>query len=232
MATALNIILVEDHDDLRAATVAALSEMGHVVRGIDCAEALDDEVARFPAELLILDLNLPGEDGLSIARRMRGAMPDIGIIMVTARNQARDVALGYTSGADIYVTKPTTPEELGAAIAALSRRMRPAAAAQPRIVLDPRTLRMHGGKSAVDVSDSECALLTALARAADHRLETWQLLELTGKPLDEASKKSLEVQIVRLRKKLEQAGADGPTLKAIRGSGYQLCTPVVIGKPG
>ncbi|MCX7161451.1 MAG: response regulator, partial [Rhodocyclales bacterium] len=75
-AIALNIIVVEDHDELREVTVAALCSMGHAARGVNCAEALDDALADFHAELLVLDLNLPGEDGLSLARRMRAAGPD------------------------------------------------------------------------------------------------------------------------------------------------------------
>ncbi|MCX7178430.1 MAG: response regulator, partial [Proteobacteria bacterium] len=65
MDSTLNIIVVEDHDELREVTVAALCGMGHSARGVDCAEALDDELAAFHADLLVLDLNLPGEDGIS-----------------------------------------------------------------------------------------------------------------------------------------------------------------------
>ena len=228
MDPSLNIIVVEDHDDLREATVAALGRMGHHVRGIDCAEALDDEMGAFRADLLVLDLNLPGEDGISLARRVRAAQPDIGIIMVTARQQVQDKMKGYGSGADIYLTKPTTPEELGAAILALSRRLRPVVTTIGQLTLNPMTLQLHGPQGAVNISDQESTLLIAFAKAREHRLESWQMIELSGKQAESHSKATLEVQIVRLRKKLEQVGATTPTIKVIRGTGYQLCVSVVV----
>ena len=230
MDTPLNIVVVEDHADLREATVAALCSMGHDARGIDCAEALDDELGRFRADLLVLDLNLPGEDGLSLARRIRAAEPGIGIIMVTGRTQINDRMRGYGSGADIYLPKPASVEELGAAIQALARRIRPAASAGDAISLNPTKLQLQGPKQQVNVSDHESTLLLALSKAKDHRLENWQLMELSGSAVEDQSKATLEVQIGRLRKKLEQAGAPAPTIKAIRGTGYQLCVAVQITK--
>ena len=222
----LNILLVEDHDDLREATVAALGAMGHQVRGVDCAEAMDEMLPRFHADIVLLDLNLPGEDGLSIARRLRAAEPDIGIIMVTARNQSKDIMQGYGSGADIYVTKPISPEELHAAIQALSRRIRPQDRLPAALAINPQTLQLTGPQGVVNLSDHECQLLAALNRAKDRRLETWQLLELLGKDVDDNEKRALTVQFVRLRKKLADAGASEPSLKSIRGSGYQLCVAI------
>ena len=230
MDTPLNIVVVEDHADLREATVAALCSMGHDARGIDCAEALDDELGAFRADLLVLDLNLPGEDGLSLARRIRAAEPGIGIIMVTGRTQLNDRMRGYGSGADIYLPKPASVEELGAAIQALARRIRPAASAGDAISLNPTKLQLQGPKQQVNVSDHESTLLLALGKAKDHRLENWQLMELSGSAVEDQSKATLEVQIGRLRKKLEQAGAPAPTIKAIRGTGYQLCVAVQITK--
>lgn len=224
----LNILVIEDHDDLRAATVTALAGMGYQARGVDCAEAMDEALARFPADILLLDLNLPGEDGISIARRLRAAQPDLGIIMVTARNRAQDVMTGYGSGADIYVAKPVSPEELDAAIRALSRRITHAPATSGQLFLDIQSLRLIGERAEVNLSDNEYQLLSALAKAKGHRLETWQLLELLGKEVDDLEKRALTVQIVRLRKKLTEAGAPEPTLKAIRGTGYQLCVSLHI----
>jgi len=230
MDSGLNIVVVEDHDDLREATVAALCTMGHVARGVECAEALDDELGSFQADLLILDLNLPGEDGISLARRIKSVEPDIGIIMVTARSLISDKTAGYDNGADIFLTKPISAEELGAAIQALSRRLRPTATSPVKLKLNPVTLQLCGERAVVDLSNLECTLLLALGKAKDHRMESWQLMELSGKSMDEFNKSALEAQIVRLRKKLEQAGAATPTLKAIRGIGYQLCTSLQIKK--
>ena len=85
MASKLNITVVEDHDALRAVTIEALRQQGHHVQGIACAEALDDEAATSPSDLFIIDLNLPGEDGLSLSRRIRRGNPRAGIIMATGR---------------------------------------------------------------------------------------------------------------------------------------------------
>jgi DNA-binding response OmpR family regulator len=228
MDTALNILVVEDHDDLREATVEALARLGHHAIGVDCAETMDETLRKFPADLLLLDLNLPGEDGISIACRLRAAQPDIGIIMVTARNSAADVMRGYDSGADIYITKPVSPSELNAAIQALSRRLQATKNAPKPFTLAARTLELRGPQKSIALSGSDYQILTGLAKAPGRRLETWELLESIGKPLDEAEKRALTVHIVRLRKKLEQIGAPLPTIKSIRGTGYQLCIELCI----
>ncbi len=228
MDTPLNIIVVEDHDALREVTVEALRGMGHSVTGVDCAEKLDDECAALTPDLLVIDLNLPGEDGISLARRIRSAQPEVGIIMVTARSQLGDKLTGYESGADLYLTKPTSPEELGAAVQALARRIKAAPQAQSayRLNLPARTL--HGPQGNAGLSAHEAAMLAAFARAPAGRLESWQLLELSGKQGEEFTKHTLEVQIVRLRKKISPTGLDKHTLQSIRGWGYQLCVKVTL----
>ncbi len=230
MPTPLNIMVVEDHDALREVTIEALSQRGHNVRGVDCAEALPDEPGLFPIDLLVIDLNLPGEDGLSLAARIRAAQPDIGIIMVTARNQVRDRMVGYDSGADIYLTKPTSADELIAAVRALTRRICPVDQSASALTLNLDATVLQGPQGRSSLSSHESAILAAFVRAKDHVLETWQLIALTEKDVTEANKKALEVQIVRLRKKLQQAGAPEPTIKAIRGQGYRLCVKVGLSK--
>jgi DNA-binding response OmpR family regulator len=227
----MNILVVEDHDDLREATVDALEGFGYSVQGADCGEAMDELLADFYPDVLLLDLNLPGEDGLNISRRLRATMPDLGIVMITARNQASDVMRGYGNGADIYVTKPASPEELHAAIQALARRLKPIQPASP-INLDTHAMQLAGPQGMVDLSDGDSHLLVALALARNHRLETWQLLEVLHKQPDAHDKRALTVQIVRLRKKLLEAGASEPTIKAIRGTGYQLCVNLQIKDSG
>jgi DNA-binding response OmpR family regulator len=229
MDSTLNILVVEDHDDLRDATVAALAFLGHVVRGVSSGEALDDELGGFRPDVLVLDLNLPGEDGLSIARRLRQAEPHVGIIMVTARDQVRDVTRGYGSGADIYLTKPTSSEVLGAAVQALARRVSPTGNAAS-VSVNPNTLQLTGPAAVANLSDHECSLLIALATAHDRRMETWQLMEMGGRHTADFNKTALEAQLVRLRKKLEQVGASTPVIKAIRGHGYQLCIAIEVRK--
>ncbi len=228
MASPLKIVVVEDHDDLREVTVQALIDMGYDVVGVSCAEELDDEAGGFLPDLLVLDLNLPGENGFSLAERMRAAQPDIGIIMVTARNLPIDITRGYTSGADIYLAKPTSLEQLTAAIQALSRRLHPPPSPITTLVLNTVALELQGNQAVVGLSVHDSLLLSSLAKARDHRLETWQLLDLLGKEAEELEKRALAVQIVRLRKKLAEAGAAKPTIKSIRGTGYQLCASLEI----
>lgn len=227
MATAsLNIVLVEDHDALRDVTAEVLREAGHHVKALSCAEDLG-ELAGCGVDLFILDLNLPGEDGISLARRLRQSFPLGGIIMTTARSGGQDQALGYASGADIYLVKPLAPGTLLAAIGALQRRLVPDAA-QPGLRLARRQLTLSGAAGAVPVQESEANLLSAFARAPGQRLETWQLAEILGGSDQESSKSSIEVRITRLRKKLRDCGADADCIRALRGVGYQLCVPVVI----
>ena len=95
MDTGLNIIVVEDNDELREATVDALRAEGHQVLGLDCAEALPEQASWRRVDLMVVDLNLPGEDGLALTRRLRSSQPDIGIIMVTARGLSTDKRRGY-----------------------------------------------------------------------------------------------------------------------------------------
>jgi DNA-binding response OmpR family regulator len=102
------------------------------------------------------------------------------------------------------------------------------AVAQTPLALNPRTLQIGGPAGWIDISDAEYRLLEALAKAWQQRLDISSILEHVGKPDDASSKRALEVQLVRLRKKLVDAGAVAPTIKAIRGFGYQLCIPLAV----
>lgn len=116
MVATLNILVVEDHDILREATVDTLRQQGHRVTGIDCAEALDAEWANVLFDIYVIDLRLPGEDGISLTRRLRQRQPHAGIILATARVLPQDREVGLVSGADIYLSKPLLPEDLLAAV--------------------------------------------------------------------------------------------------------------------
>ncbi|MDD3884808.1 MAG: response regulator transcription factor [Gallionella sp.] len=227
MHTPLNIIVIEDHDVLREVTVEALQKSGFHVVGLDCAEALADRPVE-QIDLMIIDLNLPGEDGFSLARRMRENQPDIGIIMLTARNLSADKINGYESGADIYITKPTSQQALTAAINALARRLRNADQGHFGLQLMLSSLTLSGPQSTVSLSAQEATLLSALARALGHELESWQLIELLGKSPENYGKSNLDVHISRLRKKLSQAGSADNAIRAIRGKGYRLCERLKI----
>ena len=120
----LELIVVEDHDLVREELVDFLMRPGVSVRGADDGEVLEALLRQRHADILIVDLNLPGEDGLSICRRMRHAFPEMGLVMLTARVLPMDKAVGYQHGADIYLTKPANVDELEAAVANLARRIR------------------------------------------------------------------------------------------------------------
>lgn len=227
-----SILVVEDNDDLREMTVGALARQGHRVEGVDCAEAINEAFARLTPNILLLDLNLPGEDGISLARRIRTVNPGLGIVMLTARKERFDIINGYDSGADIYLTKPTSIEELDAAIQALGRRLRraiPESAPFPdALQLKMASRQLSGPDGSTPLTSVECRILATLAQAQDQFLETWQLIEVSGKEVDTTTKSTLEVQIVRLRKKLDQVGSPLPAIKSIRSTGYQLLARINI----
>ena len=232
MVTNLNIVVVEDNDDLRDAIVDVMGSMGHRVLGVSCAEALNDENAQAMIDLLVVDLNLPGEDGLSLARRLRNAQPGLRVLMMTARGSVRDKVEGYDAGADIYLTKPVSIEELTAAVKSLERRLRaPLQQSDDAMALlvSVAELNAKGPRGSIELSAVEAALLSALARAPGHRLAYWQLLEIMTPRDAGISQANLAVRLTRLRKKLAVIGFERTTLQVVRQEGcYQLCVPVRI----
>jgi len=228
MATPLNIVLVEDHDALREVMIDYLCAQGYAATGIESAEMLGGMRGVEQVDLYVLDLNLPGEDGISLARRLRLSQPEVGIIMLSARTAEQDKVRGYAEGADIYLTKPTSCAELTAAIQALTRRLHPEPLTSTALRLDMQALTLSGALTCLDLSQQEAALLAGFARARDRQLEIWEIMELQGKTMEVHNKAALEVQIVRLRKKLLQTGNVTRPIKALRGWGYQLCVDVLL----
>lgn len=230
MVAKLNIVVVEDHDDLRNATCHVLSNEGHHVIGLSCAEELEDTGGGQPVDIFLIDINLPGEDGISLSKRIRKVHPSVGIIIVSARTDLDDKVIGYDSGADLYITKPVVFAELTAAIRSFARRQE---AAKLDKFSDTKSLTLFnldvtGCAGVVKLSPTEAMILTALARAPAGKLETWQIAELLEVPVNETMKDSIVMRIVRLRKKLADAGADGIVIEAIRNVGYQLLVHVEV----
>jgi len=222
----LNIVVVEDHLLLQKVTVQLLESRGHRVTGLSCAEEVDDGSGTLVPDLYLIDLNLPGEDGLSLARRIRAAQPEVGIIMVTARGALDDRLTGYASGADIYLPKPADPAELMAAVAAISRRLRPAN--REACIVNSRLQRIRGPRGEESLQHHELSLLGALARAPAQTLELWQVAQHLGQPEENFSKPSMEVRVARLRRKIANvSGTDNP-IRSLRKTGYRLCVPVVM----
>ena len=224
----IQLLVVEDHLALLDVTVDVLAAQGHEVIGISSAEAVDELPAHFAPDIAILDLNLPGEDGLQLAQRLRQVQPGIGIIMVTARNTLAHKLAGYEHGADMYLTKPTEPEELCAAVQALAQRLGNRTAAQAAFALEATTGRLKTAQGELVLRASEAALLHALALAPAQTLAIWQALEKLNKPIDEQGKAQLEVLVSRLRSKLVAQGAPAMPIRALRGQGYRLCMPLQI----
>lgn len=228
----LNVVLVEDHDILRQMLAQALQEANHTVVALSCAEELEDVAAGQPVDVFLVDLNLPGEDGLSLTERLRAAYPLAGIIIVTARSGLNDKLEGYAHGADLYLTKPLEVPELCAAVAAQGRRRKRVQgllAEHHNYTLRQQQLQLtKAGQPPVSMSPAETAILVAFARAPGQRLAYWQIAETLGLDLQTYAKASLEVRIVRLRKKLVEAGAAATCIEAVRGHGYQLCIELRI----
>ena len=223
----LCIVVAEDHDALREITVEVLCRQGHKAVGIACAEEMDDVVGGMGIDLLIADLHLPGEDGMSLIRRFRAAQPLAGIILVTASTQVDIKVQGYNNGADIYLPKPVATEELLAAVHSISRRLASqskatAAADHSAFRYDPTQRWVSGPLGRTELSDSESLILASLARAPGQRLELQQLQVLLHLNAKAFNKSAFEVRMVRLRKKLIGVGAERCCLRSIRMVGYQL----------
>jgi two-component system phosphate regulon response regulator OmpR len=225
MDTGLKIALVEDNDDLRDLLYRDLSR-AYTVQSVGCADDLDDLAAKTKFDVLILDINLPGENGLDIARRYKQVNPDIYIIMLTARVATEDKIVGYESGADIYLTKPVASTELMAAVGSVGRRLMKSAVPAD-VVLNMREMSLVGDVS-IELNRQEMTILKALNESATGNLPYYRLLELCGEEVNATSKSTLEVRVVRLRKKLAEVGMGGKSIRAIRGEGYQLLQRIRI----
>lgn len=226
----LKILLIEDNDQLREATMAFLSQEGHDVVGVPMAEELADTTGGFIPDVYIIDINLPDEDGLSLTRRLRVTHPQAGIVITTARTQIGDKVAGYESGADLYLTKPVHPRELIASVAALGKRTRMRDTAEERnLVLQLSRLRLVGPAGDLEVTPDEAKVLSALARAPGRTLERWQIAELVSPDHEQTPSSSMiEMRIARLRKKLVAVGAPQPCLKAVHKVGYVLCCAMTL----
>lgn len=225
----LHILVVEDNDSLREATVDFLRAHGHQVTGVVSAEEVDDTPTRDVPELYLIDVNLPGEDGFSLADRIRKSQPLAGIVLMTARGQLNDRLEGYSSGADNYLVKPVEQAELMGCIQNLARRIKASAQTRQEVLeLDLQTLCLKGPGGSVTVSHAESLLLAAFSRAAGQKLERWQAMQLIDAKDKGLVPANLEMRISALRKKLDACGAPDDAIRTIRGFGYALIPPVML----
>jgi len=227
MAAMLSVLIVEDHDRLRDMLTQHLLQNGCHAVGAEDAEGMQQCLARQAFDVVVLDLNLPDEDGLSIAQRLRRTYPDLFIIMMTARNSAADRVAGYQSGADVYISKPSSGDELLAAINSWRRRALNQQNRRPTIQLNVQRCELSG-QNTVSLSATETKILRGLCLAPGLKLDYFRLIELLDQDVDAKGKAHLEVYMARLRKKLVQAGFATPAIKAIRNEGYQLLDSILI----
>ena len=222
------VVLVEDHDNLRAVLTMALSEMGFDVIALTCAEEVDEVAGVRPAEAYVIDLNLPGEDGISLVKRLRASEANAFIVVVTARTEIPHRVVGYESGADIYLPKPVAPEELAALLHAHVGRVRSRAVLDADFQVDTARNSLIGPQGQVKLTAFETQVLTALAGARNQRLEYWQLLGELHPNTNTLNMDSLHVRMSRLRTKFREIGAPEDMINSERGLGYKLCIPIQV----
>lgn len=229
-APALHILVVEDNDSLREATVDFLRAQGHQVTGVVCAEEVDDTPTRDVPDLYLVDVNLPGEDGFRLTERIRKSQPLAGIVLMTARGQLSDRIDGYSSGADNYLIKPVEQAELLVCVNSLARRLKDQARAREKevLVMNSQTLSLTGPKGEASLTHGEGLLLAAMCRAAGHKLERWQAMQLIDTKDKGLVPANLEMRISSLRKKLSACGAPGEAIRTLRGFGYGLVCEVRV----
>lgn len=229
------ILLVEDDAEISRLLVEVLSENGFRALSVASATAMDASMAATPVDLVVLDIMLPGEDGLSICRRLRAAS-SLPIIMLTARGTDVDRIVGLEIGADDYVTKPFNSRELVARIRALLRRaqagsdrsrprLRPLVFCGWRIDLATRQVRDPEDVQ-VAMTTVEFDLLAALCQNPGRVLSRDQLIELTHGRLAGPLERSIDVHISRIRQKIEPDPRDPTFIKTVRLGGY-IFTPLV-----
>ena len=248
MSLHAHIAIVDDEPDITRLLATYLQAQGFRTTALHSGAALMALMPQDPPALVLLDLGLPGEDGFSIARQLREHWR-CGLVIVTGRGDAVDKVVGLEVGADDYVTKPFDLRELLARIKAVLRRLLPAEGAAPapapapapaeprpaarealafagwRLDTAARTLTSPGGEP-VALTTGEFDLLCAFARHPGRVLSRDFLLELTrgrgAAPFD----RTIDVQVGRLRKKLEADPERPQIIKSVRGAGYIFVPPV------
>ncbi len=233
-----HIAVVDDEVDITRLLSGYLKGHGYRVSELHSGAALMALMANDPPELVLLDLGLPGEDGFVIARGLREHWR-CGLVIVSGRGDAVDKVVGLEVGADDYVTKPFDMRELLARIKAVLRRLAPAvgapAASSPERTrwrfegweLDTAARRLcRADGQEVALTTGEFELLTVFVKHAGRVLSRDFVLELTRKREAGPFDRTIDVQVGRLRKKLEADPDDPQIIKSVRGAGYILVAPV------
>ena len=234
MSDGAKLLVVDDDPELRELITAYLSKQGYEIVAVGDGRAMDHAFAAGGVDLVILDLMLPGEDGLAIAKRLKQTT-DVPIIIVSAQGEEIDRIVGLEVGADDYIGKPFNPRELLARVRAVLRRVRGSGTVGPlarvvefgdfRLDLNAHLLTRDG--TTVPLTSGEFDLLGILVRHPNQVLDRDRILDLlTGaerSPFD----RSIDVRITRLRSKIEPDPSSPVFIRTIWGKGYMFCPDVL-----
>lgn len=224
-----NIIIVEDNADLRQGLEDHLSQDGFRVAALEDGERLSNAINANKPDAILVDLNLPHEDGIEIIKRVKLAYPRIGVVVLTARVRNLDRKEAYEAGADVFLTKPAGAEEISIVLKNVCRRGVPLAQ-DKEWVLDLRGHRILPPLGqAIELTGRECILLHELALSA-HLLRFYRLNEVLGEAgvSEQVNKVRIEQLISRVRQKLSPRLDGGASIKVLRSQGYRLCITVRV----
>ena len=235
-----HVLAVDDDPSARQLIADYLAYNDIRVTALDSGKRIRDVMAGDAIDLLVLDLGLPGENGLEIARKLREDVAGLPIIMLTGRRDEADRVMGLELGADDYLTKPFSPRELLARIRALLRRSR-VQQTVPEALQTIRAYRFEGWElnvrlrrltspqgETVPLTNADFSLLVAFLAAPRCVLSRDQLITLSRLHNDEVYDRSIDSQIARLRKKLEPRGEKSRLIQTERGAGYTFTAGVEI----
>ncbi|HNJ75387.1 MAG TPA: two-component system response regulator OmpR [Azospira sp.] len=224
------ILVVDDDLRLRELLTRYLGEQGFAVKGAENGAVMDKLLLREPYDLIVLDLMMPGEDGLSICRRLRAAEPGQAIIMLTAKGDEIDRIVGLEMGADDYLPKPFNPRELLARIQAVLRRRGTATPGAPaseegtvafaNIEVDLAARTLKKGDEHLPLTTGEFAVLKVLLQHPRQPLSRDRLMSLARGREQGPFDRAIDVQVSRLRKLIEPDPASPRYLQTVWGFGY------------
>jgi two-component system OmpR family response regulator len=231
------ILMVDDDPGIRDVVSEFLGQHGYQVETAGDGRAMEQALARGPVDLIVLDVMMPGEDGLSICRRLTAQPGGPAIIMLSAMGEDTDRIVGLELGADDYLPKPCNPRELLARIrAVLRRRAEPQPSLEDglsatchfagwKLDLVRRELRSPEGV-VVNLSSGEFSLLRAFVERPQRILTRDQLLDMARGRDSDAYDRAIDVQISRLRRKLDDGSNGGELIRTIRSEGYMFVPKV------
>jgi len=224
-----NIIILEDNNELRQGLEDHLSQEGFRVAAIEDGERLSEAISANKPDAILVDLNLPHEDGIDIIKRLKQAYPLLGVVVLTARVRSMDRKQAYDAGADVFLTKPAGADEVSTVLKSVCRRVAPLGQDKDW-VLDMQAHRIiPPGGHGIDLTGRECLLLHELALSA-HLLSFNRLFEVLGDAdvPEQVNKIRIEQLISRVRQKLAPTLGGGASIKVLRSKGYRLCIAVRV----